>query len=222
MRSHPPISSKPCRSERLLFGSGRQAPRVRLGDPSLVRDGDPGRSRSWRTSTRMTYESSSAASAVSLAPFGLRIIRAMQPSAARGETTECVANDSRGSRWPSQAKALVASAAVGQQKGSSATTTGRARMRPRDSSKARCWMTPHEVTAAGWPLGWKFGNAGASAGRRPAACSSHKCRLSTAGLVPVRSDRRPGPPGQASRRAVRGDLRARGGQARGPVFRWPQ
>jgi hypothetical protein len=39
----------------------------------------------------MTYETSSAASDVSLAPFGLRIIRAMQPSAARGETTECVA-----------------------------------------------------------------------------------------------------------------------------------
>ncbi len=32
----------------------------------------------------MTYGSSSAASDVSLAPFGLRIIRAMQPSAARG------------------------------------------------------------------------------------------------------------------------------------------
>jgi hypothetical protein len=27
-----------------------------------------------------------------LAPFGLRIIRAMQPSAARGKTAECVAN----------------------------------------------------------------------------------------------------------------------------------
>jgi hypothetical protein len=26
-----------------------------------------------------------------LAPFGLRIIRAMQPSAARGKTAECVA-----------------------------------------------------------------------------------------------------------------------------------
>ena len=39
----------------------------------------------------MTYESSSAASDVSLAPFGLRIIRAMQPSAARGETAECMA-----------------------------------------------------------------------------------------------------------------------------------
>ncbi len=32
----------------------------------------------------MTYKISSAASDVSLAPFGLRIIRAMQPSAARG------------------------------------------------------------------------------------------------------------------------------------------
>ena len=39
----------------------------------------------------MTYESSSAASDVSLAPFGSRIIRAMQASAARGETAECVA-----------------------------------------------------------------------------------------------------------------------------------
>ena len=39
----------------------------------------------------MTYKSSSAASDVSLAPFGLRIIRAMQPSTARGETAECVA-----------------------------------------------------------------------------------------------------------------------------------
>jgi hypothetical protein len=38
----------------------------------------------------MTYESNSAASEFSLAPFGLRIIRAMQPSAARGKTAECV------------------------------------------------------------------------------------------------------------------------------------
>ena len=35
--------------------------------------------------------SSSAASDVSLAPVGSRIIRAMQPSATRGETAECVA-----------------------------------------------------------------------------------------------------------------------------------
>jgi hypothetical protein len=42
----------------------------------------------------MTYESSSAASDVSLVPFGLRIIRAMQPSAARDETAECVAKRS--------------------------------------------------------------------------------------------------------------------------------
>jgi hypothetical protein len=40
----------------------------------------------------MTYESR-AASDVS-APFGLRIIRAMQPSAARGERPECVAKRS--------------------------------------------------------------------------------------------------------------------------------
>ena len=63
-----------------------------------------------------------------------------------------VAKDSPGSRWPSQAKALVASAAVGQQKGSSATTTGRARMRPRDSSKARCWMTPLGAMPVAWRL----------------------------------------------------------------------
>ena len=42
---------------------------------------------------------SSAASDVGLAPFGLRIIRAMQPSAARGETAECVALRSSGV-WP--------------------------------------------------------------------------------------------------------------------------
>ena len=42
---------------------------------------------SWQTSSRMTYESKSAASDGSLASFGLRIIRAMQPSAARGENS---------------------------------------------------------------------------------------------------------------------------------------
>ena len=40
--------------------------------------------------------SSSAASDVSLAPFGLRIIPAMQPSATRGKAAECVAKRSRG------------------------------------------------------------------------------------------------------------------------------
>jgi hypothetical protein len=34
----------------------------------------------------MPYKSSSAASDAALAPFGLRIIRAMQPSVARAET----------------------------------------------------------------------------------------------------------------------------------------
>jgi hypothetical protein len=48
----------------------------------------------------MTYESSSAASDVSLVPFGLRIIRAMQPSAARDETAECVAKRSPGASDP--------------------------------------------------------------------------------------------------------------------------
>ena len=44
----------------------------------------------------MTYERNSAASDVSLAPFGLRIVRAMQPSAVRGETADYVAKRSRG------------------------------------------------------------------------------------------------------------------------------
>jgi hypothetical protein len=39
----------------------------------------------------MPCETSSAASDVSLTPFGSRIIRAMQPSAARGKTAERVA-----------------------------------------------------------------------------------------------------------------------------------
>jgi hypothetical protein len=39
----------------------------------------------------MPSESSSAASDVNLPPFGSRIIRAMQPSAVRGKTAECVA-----------------------------------------------------------------------------------------------------------------------------------
>ncbi len=47
---------------------------------------------SWRTSSAMSYESSSAPSEVTLPRFGLRIIPAMQPSAARGKTAECVAN----------------------------------------------------------------------------------------------------------------------------------
>jgi hypothetical protein len=46
---------------------------------------------SWRTSSPMPYESSSAASDVSLAAFGLRIIPAKQASAARDKTAECVA-----------------------------------------------------------------------------------------------------------------------------------
>jgi hypothetical protein len=43
----------------------------------------------------MPYKSSSAASDASLARFGLRIIRAMEPSAVRGKTADCVANQSR-------------------------------------------------------------------------------------------------------------------------------
>jgi hypothetical protein len=47
----------------------------------------------------MPYESSSAASDVSLAAFGLRIIPAMQPSAARGKTAECVAKRASAQAW---------------------------------------------------------------------------------------------------------------------------
>lgn len=43
----------------------------------------------------MAYESSSAASEVVLGWFGLRIIRAVQPSAAGGNTGECLAEQSR-------------------------------------------------------------------------------------------------------------------------------
>ena len=44
-----------------------------------------------------------------LAPFGLRIIRAMQPSAVRGKTAECVANHSR---TPYEAGARASSSTV--------------------------------------------------------------------------------------------------------------
>ena len=40
----------------------------------------------------MTHESSSPAPDVRLTPGALRIIRAIQPSGAHGETAECVAN----------------------------------------------------------------------------------------------------------------------------------
>ena len=40
----------------------------------------------------MPYKSNSAAPDVTLAQFGLHIIRAMQPSTARGKTAECVAS----------------------------------------------------------------------------------------------------------------------------------
>jgi hypothetical protein len=72
----------------------------------------------------MTYESSSAASDVSLAPFGLRIIRAMQPSAARGETAECVAlrwSGMAGARDRVVAEALVSCGTVQEEKRSLAS-----------------------------------------------------------------------------------------------------
>jgi hypothetical protein len=68
----------------------------------------------WRTSSPMPYESSSAASDVSLAAFGLRIIPAMQPSAARGKTAECVALCKRARRHlrrPAGANAIVGATA---------------------------------------------------------------------------------------------------------------
>ena len=49
----------------------------------------------WRTSSPMPYEISSAASDVSLARFGLRIIQEVRASAARCKTAECVAKGSR-------------------------------------------------------------------------------------------------------------------------------
>jgi hypothetical protein len=55
------------------------------------RPASAGRLRPWRTSSPTPYERSSAASEVSLARFGLRIIRAMQPSTARGKAAECLA-----------------------------------------------------------------------------------------------------------------------------------
>ena len=49
----------------------------------------------WRTSSPIPYRSNSAAPEASLARFGLRIVQAMQPSATRGKTAECVANQPR-------------------------------------------------------------------------------------------------------------------------------
>jgi hypothetical protein len=66
-------------------------PRASTSVEAIATAAGPGYRVRGRTSSRMTYKSSSAASDVSLAPFGSRIIRAMQPSAARGETAECVA-----------------------------------------------------------------------------------------------------------------------------------
>jgi hypothetical protein len=47
----------------------------------------------------MRYRGNSAASELGLARFGLRIVPAMQPSPARGETAECVAKDSSAGHW---------------------------------------------------------------------------------------------------------------------------
>ncbi len=68
----------------------------------------PPRALAWRTSGAMSYESSSAPSEVTLPPFGLRIIRAMQPSAARGETAECVAKRKPAPRRSNSLRVLAA------------------------------------------------------------------------------------------------------------------
>jgi hypothetical protein len=60
----------------------------------IVRRDSRWRVLSWQTSSPMTYKSSSAVSDVSLAPFGLSIIPAMQPSAHPRETGQCVAMQS--------------------------------------------------------------------------------------------------------------------------------
>jgi hypothetical protein len=64
----------------------------------------------------MRYRSNSAASELSPARFGLRIVRAMQPSAACGETAECVAKVSPGPRSAEHsfvANSIVSSGDVG-------------------------------------------------------------------------------------------------------------
>jgi hypothetical protein len=72
--------------------------RVNVARMMFLRARASGRSRSWQSSSQMPYQSSSAVSDVSLPRFGLRIIRATQPSAARSKTADCVAKGPRRSR----------------------------------------------------------------------------------------------------------------------------
>jgi hypothetical protein len=64
----------------------------------------------WQTSSQMFDRSKSAASDVKPGAVGLRIVRGMQPSAARGKTAECVAQESPNDR-PSDASFSLGAAA---------------------------------------------------------------------------------------------------------------
>jgi|HubBroStandDraft_6_1064221.scaffolds.fasta_scaffold68798_2 hypothetical protein len=67
----------------------------------------------------MTYDSSSAAPDVRRAPFGVRIIRAMQPSAARGEKAERVAKHDSDQDWwavPGSSLRSCLASTIGQSK----------------------------------------------------------------------------------------------------------
>lgn len=87
-------SSRECQRSR-ASASRLDGPRPRGGSfarRAVTCSTASGRSPSWRTSSPIPYRSNSAAPEVSLARFGLRIVQAMQPSATRGKTAECVAN----------------------------------------------------------------------------------------------------------------------------------
>jgi hypothetical protein len=101
----------------------------------------------------MPYESSSAASDVSLARFYVRIVRAMLPSAARGKTAECVAVQSpavggRGDR--DVAIAVAGPGAAGESKRSSArspamTTFGAMQIAGRGAPGDRPALADHRL-----------------------------------------------------------------------------
>ena len=94
-----------------------------------------------------------------LAPFGLRIIRAMQPSAARGKTAECVAKQSRragAADEPYVAQALVSSGAGPEAKATAgemrAFRAFRDRRRWRDDARAKTKAGLDQGRDQGWVL----------------------------------------------------------------------
>ena len=93
----------------------------------------------------MTYESSSAASDVNLAPFGLRIIRAMQPSAARGETAESVAKRKPASSVSGEQSDRQPSAGASRPTGPQLAASTDA-----DSARTRGRVASVEMPARGW------------------------------------------------------------------------